>query len=123
MWGKIKEMEGKYAKRNSLLDGLPMALPALERTRRMVERVSRAGLDKGKIESVWEKIQEELVGLGQGKGPRPKKGAQTRFGDLLITLVHWACLNGFSAEDSLRMANRRFAKRFARLEQKVLRKR
>jgi tetrapyrrole methylase family protein/MazG family protein len=122
VWGRIKEREGKYAKRNSFLDGLPLALPALERARRMLERVSRTGLDKAEMESVWEKIQEGLAGLGKGEGQRPKKAAKTRFGDLLFTLVHWACLNGLSAEDSLRMANRRFARRFSRMEQKVPRK-
>ncbi len=43
IWGKVKEMEGKYAKRNSLLDGLPLALPALERARRPSPRKDRAG--------------------------------------------------------------------------------
>ena len=122
VWGRIKEQEGKYAKRNSILDGLLLALPALERARRMLERVSRAGLDRTEIESVWEKIEEELVGLREGEGKRLKKAAQTRFGDLLFVLVNWARLRGLSAEDSLRMATRRFAKRFARLERNPRRK-
>ncbi len=121
VWGAIKEQEGKYTDRNSLLDGLPLALPALERAHRMLERVSRAGRDKTDMESTLEKIQEDLSGLRVQRGLRLKKSAQTRFGDLLFDLVNWARLNGFSAEDSLRTANRRFAKRFALLEQKLRR--
>lgn len=119
VWGRIKEQEGKYAGRNSILDGLPLALPALERTRRMLERVSRAGLDRTESESVWQKIEEELVSLKKGDRKRTQRATQERFGDLLLALVNWACINSFSAEGSLRAANRRFAKRFARVEQKT----
>jgi tetrapyrrole methylase family protein/MazG family protein len=121
LWGRIKEQEGKYAGRNSILDDLPLALPALERARRMLERVSRAGLDRTESESVWQKIEEGLVSLKKRDGKRTKRAAQERFGDLLLALVNWACLRGLSAEDSLRTANRRFAKRFARLERKTRR--
>jgi len=50
-------MEGKYAPRNSLLDGLPLALPALERARRLSERVSRVGFDWPNIGEVWKKVR------------------------------------------------------------------
>jgi len=121
IWGAIKEKEGKYTKRISLLDGLPLALPALERARRMIQRVSRESLEKTEIESLCQKIQKDLAGLTQGQGRRAKKASEAEFGDLLFALVNWATLKGISAEESLRKANRRFAKRFARLEQKLRR--
>ena len=116
VWGTIKEREGKYARRTSLLDGLPLALPALERARRMLERVSRAGFNRKEIEPVWEEIQGELAALRKGEGQRVRKVVETKFGDLLFILVNWGRMKGFSAEESLRKANHRFARRFARLE-------
>ncbi len=66
VWGSVKEMEGKYAKRNSLLDGIPLALPALERARRMSERVSRVGFDWPHIRRGLEKSPGRIGGAETG---------------------------------------------------------
>ncbi len=71
VWRTIKEQEGKYAKRESLLDGLPLALPALERARRIAERVSRQGFRRKEKGSVLEKVEE---GVG-----RPHKERKAPF--------------------------------------------
>lgn len=81
VWGAVKEREGKYAKRNSLLDGIPLALPALERARRISDRVSRVGFDWPDSKEVWKKVREELGELkkaerilsrsGRGRTRRP----------------------------------------------------
>jgi tetrapyrrole methylase family protein/MazG family protein len=120
VWGSVKELEGKYAKRNSLLDGIPLALPALERARRMSERASRVGFDWPNLGAVWEKVEEELRELKKAeKSSSPR--AEEELGDLLFTLVNWARFKGLSAEEALRKANRRFARRFFQVE-KGLRK-
>jgi MazG family protein len=116
VWGTIKEMEGKYAKRVSLLDGLPLALPSLERARRMSQRVSRVGFDWPSIEAVWKKVEEELRELKEANRGRSREAVEEEIGDLLFTLVNWARFKGLSAEEALRKANRRFAKRFGRVE-------
>ena len=121
IWGSVKELEGKYAKRKSLLDGIPLALPALDRARRMSERASRVGFDWPNLAAVWEKVEEELRELKNAeKSPSPR--ASEELGDLLFTLVNWGRLKGISAEEALRKANRRFARRFFQVE-KGLRKR
>jgi tetrapyrrole methylase family protein/MazG family protein len=121
VWGSVKELEGKYAKRNSLLDGIPLALPALERARRMSERASRVGFDWPDLGAVWEKVEEELRELKKAeKSPSPQD-AEEELGDLFFTLVNWARFKGISAEEALRKANRRFARRFFQVE-KGLRK-
>lgn len=122
VWGSVKEMEGKYAKRNSLLDGIPLALPALERARRMSERVSRVGFDWPHIREVWKKVQEELEELKQAGKGTSRKAVEEELGDLLFTLVNWARFRGISAEEALRKANRRFARRFFQVEEGLRRK-
>ncbi len=121
LWGTIKESEGKYAERTSLLDGLPLALPALERTRRISQRVSRVGFDWPTIQAVWVKVQEELSEL-KDADRRSRKETEEELGDLLFTLVNWARFKEVSAEEALRKANRRFSKRFRRLEIELRRK-
>lgn len=121
VWGSVKELEGKYAQRNSLLDGIPLALPALERARRMSERTSRVGFDWPNLRALWKKVEEELRELKKAeKSPAPQ-ASEEELGDLLFTLVNWARFKGISAEEALRKANRRFARRFFQVE-KGLRK-
>ena len=117
IWGSVKEREGKYAKRSSLLDGIPLALPALERARRMSERVSRVGFDWPNIREVWKKVQEELEELKKAEKGTSRKAVEEELGDLLFTLVNWGRFRGISAEEALRKANRRFARRFFRVEE------
>ena len=116
IWGIAKKLEGKYAKRTSLLDGPPLALPALERTARFSQRLSRAGVSWPKIEAAPKKIEEELKELKKPKGRLPHKASEKRLGNLLFALVIWAQLNDLSAEEALRKANRRFETRFRQLE-------
>jgi tetrapyrrole methylase family protein/MazG family protein len=117
VWGAVKEMEGKYAQRNSLLDGLPLALPALERARRMSERVSRVGFDWPNIGEVWKKVREELGELKKADQASSREETEAELGDLLLTLVNWGRFKGISAEEALRKANRRFAQRFFQVEE------
>jgi tetrapyrrole methylase family protein/MazG family protein len=122
VWGAVKESEGKYAKRKSLLDGLPLALPALERARRISERVARVGFDWPNIAGVWKKVQEELAELqkaGQGSSPEP---VEEELGDLFFALVNWARFRGIPPEEALRKANRRFMQRFREIERELRRR-
>jgi MazG family protein len=122
VWGAAKELEGKYAKRTSLLDDLPLSLPALERARRIGQRVSRVGFDWPNVEGVWEKVQEELAELERaGQGPSPES-LEEELGDLFFTLVNWARFKGISAEEALRKANRRFIQRFRQVEMELRRR-
>jgi tetrapyrrole methylase family protein / MazG family protein len=116
VWGTVKEREGKYAKRNSLLDGLPLALPALERARRISDRVSRVGFDWPNSREVWKKVEEEVAELKEAEGESSREAVEREFGDLLFSLVNWARFQGISSEEALRKANRRFARRFYRVE-------
>ncbi len=77
IWRTIKESEGKYTNRTSLLEGIPLALPALERAQRISQRVSRAGCDRPSVSALWEKIQEELAQLrhaARNSSPESRRG-------------------------------------------------
>ncbi len=122
LWGVIKELEGKYASRTSLLDDLPLALPALERAQRISKRVSRVGFDWPSIEGVWQKVDEELAELRQAAQKSSRKAVEDELGDLLFTLVNLARFKDVSAEEALRKANRRFMKRFRQVELELSRR-
>ena len=122
IWGIAKKLEGKYAKRTYLLDGLPLSLPALERTRRFSQRISRIAPDWPPIDAAWQGARKELRGLMKVTGRSSRRAAEEKLGDLLFVLAIWAQSNDLSAEEALRKANRRFAKRFQRVERGLVRR-
>ena len=116
IWRTIKESEGKYANRTSLLEGIPLALPGLERAQRISQCASRAGWEGPPVSALWEKLQEELAQLRRAtRQSSPKTGEET-LGDLLFALANWARLRNISAEEALRTSTRRFSERFRQVE-------
>ncbi|MDI6753141.1 MAG: nucleoside triphosphate pyrophosphohydrolase [Thermodesulfobacteriota bacterium] len=122
IWKSVKENEHRNAGKTSLLDGLPLSLPALERAQRMSERASRAGFDWPDIHGVWEKVLEELSELKKAGEDSIPWRVEEELGDLFFTLINWARFQGISAEEALRKTNRRFAHRFRQVELDLKRK-
>jgi len=114
-WEKLKENErGKRKDGKGLLDGVPVALPALSQAQEYQDRAARVGFDWNEIDGVLDKIKEEIEEI---------KNAQTDFelaseiGDLFFALVNLARWKKVDAESVLRGANMKFKKRFAYVEQ------
>ena len=114
-WEKLKEQErGKKKDGKGLLDGVPLALPALSQAQEYQDRAARVGFDWPQIEGVLDKVKEEIEEI---------KNAETDFelaseiGDLFFALVNVARWKHIDAESALRGTNMKFKKRFAYIEQ------
>ena len=116
IWRRVKRSEGKPSAVGSLLDGFPLALPALEKAEKIARRVSRVGFDWPDAEAVWKKVKEELAELKKAKESSSRKEMEMELGDLFLALTNWARFRGISAEEAVRKANRRFIQRFQRVE-------
>tara|TARA_Y100000816_G_C26012840_1_gene529557 strand:- start:110 stop:898 length:789 start_codon:yes stop_codon:yes gene_type:complete len=106
-------------KRKSRLDGVPNKLPALVRAQRLQEKASYAGFDWDKIDGVWEKLDEELNELKQAQKLGGIENIKEEIGDVLFSVVNLSRFFNVAAEDMLRQANRKFIKRFKKIEQKI----
>jgi tetrapyrrole methylase family protein/MazG family protein len=114
-WEKLKEKErGGKNNDKGILDGVPLALPALSQAQEYQERAARVGFDWTEIEGVLDKIAEEIEEVR-----RATNGAEltAELGDLLFALVNLARWKKVDAESALRAANIKFKKRFAHVEQ------
>jgi tetrapyrrole methylase family protein/MazG family protein len=114
-WEKLKEKErGEKKEGKGLLDGVPVALPALSQAQEYQDRAARVGFDWPEIEGVLDKVKEEIEEI---------KHAETNFelaseiGDLFFALVNVARWKHIDAESALRGTNMKFKKRFAYVEQ------
>jgi tetrapyrrole methylase family protein/MazG family protein len=114
-WEKLKEKErGEKKEERGLLDGVPLALPALSQAQEYQDRAARVGFDWADVEGVLDKVREEIEEI---------KNAETNFelaseiGDLFFALVNVARWKHVDAESALRGTNMKFKKRFAYVEQ------
>jgi tetrapyrrole methylase family protein / MazG family protein len=112
-WEAIKAEEKGLPPQRSLLDNLPLVLPALARSQKIQERVRRVGFDWPQIQGVMAKLAEELAEL---EAAETAVEQQAEFGDVLFVLANLASWLGLDAEAALREANLRFERRFRALE-------
>lgn len=115
-WEKLKETERKNNGQNNkgLLDGVPLALPALNQAQEYQDRAARVGFDWPEIDGVLEKIAEEIEEVKQSKD---EAELNSELGDLLFALVNLARWKKVDAESALRGTNTKFKKRFGYVEQ------
>jgi tetrapyrrole methylase family protein/MazG family protein len=124
-WEQIKaqELAAKGRRRTSLLDGIPVDLPALATAQRIVTKAARVGFDWSVLPEVWEKVREEVSELEQVLAepqtltPAERAHLAEELGDLLFALVNLARWLDLDAESVLREANAKFRRRFTYVEQ------
>ncbi len=124
-WEESKALERRDRARVSgeppgVLDGIPLALPALARAQKLQRRAARVGFDWPDPAGVLAKIEEELAEVRAElatDGPSPRLTDEV--GDLLFAAVNLARHFGVDAEAALRQTNAKFERRFQAIEQAV----
>ncbi|HET6316958.1 MAG TPA: MazG family protein, partial [Chloroflexota bacterium] len=115
-WEQLKREERakKDQGERSMLDGVPVSMPALSYAQQVQDRAARVGFDWPDIDGVLDKVAEEARELARASSPEERR---EELGDLLFVLVRLASWLKLDAEDALRAANRKFRARFAVMEQ------
>jgi tetrapyrrole methylase family protein/MazG family protein len=114
-WEKLKAEERAAGSEpeKGLLDGVPLALPALLQAQDYQDRAARVGFDWPEVEGVLDKIAEEIQEV---RDAADEEQLAAELGDLIFSLVNLARWKKIDAESALRCTNLRFRKRFAYLE-------
>jgi MazG family protein len=120
-WHRIKQAE----KGRSILNGVPRALPALQRATSIQLRAKRVGFDwkdpRDVLGKVIEEVEEIRQELGKKAGRRNKHRVREELGDLLFAITNMARHLGIDAEDALQRANDKFTRRFQAIEREFTR--
>ncbi len=116
-WEKLKEKEGK--KRESILDGIPESMPALERAYKIQKRAEKVGFDWKDFKGIKEKIVEELDEIEQEIERGNREKLEEEVGDLLFMAVNLARFLKVHPEVALRKANQKFERRFRYMEKRA----
>lgn len=111
-WQKIKADE--KAEHKDPTDPLhtPKGLPALMEAEKIGGKTKKFGFDWTKLKDVLEKVKEEIGELEEALDTQDKDSISSEIGDTLFSLAQLARHLKIDPEQSLRMTNLRFRKRF-----------
>ena len=113
-WEQIKRQERGGEEPESLLDGVPAGLPALERAEALQRRAAKIGFDWAAPEDIVDVLRQEVGELELAL--RGEGDAVSELGDVLFTAVNLLRRLGVTGEEALRRANARFEDRFRAME-------
>jgi tetrapyrrole methylase family protein/MazG family protein len=119
-WEVIKRQEridsGKDVKTESVLDGAPLAAPALIVSQEYQKRAARTGFDFSNVQGALAKLAEELQELQEATTHEQRR---EEMGDVLFMVAEVARILRIDAEEALRLANRKFRQRFQAMERVI----
>lgn len=118
-WQQIKQQE-QPPQQLSLLDGVPLAMPALTRSVKIQKKAARVGFDWPDSAGVFTKLQEEIGELQSAMADGQAAAIEHELGDVLFTVTNLARKLQIDPEQALRQCNQRFYQRFNHIEQQLL---
>ncbi len=130
IYGDVKVADEEEVKKNwenlklkagnkSVLEGVPMSLPALVKANRIQDKVAGVGFDWEEPQHVIEKLKEELEELKIEVQVQDQDKMEAEFGDVLFSLINYARFLKINPENALERTNKKFIKRFQYLEEKA----
>ena len=118
-WEYQKKIERKKKGSDSALDGVSTSLPAVTRSLKLQKRASKEGFDWNNPQDTLKKVKEELLELTIEMKSNNKKKIKEELGDLLFSCINLSRKLGLDTETVIRESNRKFEKRFKKMEKNM----
>lgn len=115
-WEKNKKKEKGLATYTDMLKDVPRYLPALMRSEKVQKKAAGVGFDWSDIESVYEKVSEELDELKEAEKAGESEKIEEEYGDLLFAAVNLGRFLDVTPELALAKASDKFISRFEKME-------
>eukprot|EP01037_Dinobryon_pediforme_P008836 gene8836-8927_t len=110
-WEEQKRAERAARAETGTLAGIPVAIPALTRARKITARAGRVGFDWPNAELVIQKLEEEIAELRAELAGADRARLADEFGDILFVAANLARKLDLDPEACLRQANDKFSRR------------
>src|SRR5881396_3633640 len=131
-WEAIKAEEKRAAGKisnaanASILDGVSAKAPALMEAHQISTKVARVGFEWKSVDEIFEKLQEEVDELREAIEQHQQSAAEAdhvcvreEIGDMLFVVTNIARRLNVEPEAALKLANRKFRRRFAHIEKSL----
>ena len=118
-WETQKKYERKKKGAQSVLDGVSVSLPAVTRSLKLQKRAAKEGFDWNDAQDTLKKVKEELSELTTEMKGNNKKRIKEELGDLLFSCINLSRKLELDTETVIRESNRKFEKRFKKMEKNM----
>lgn len=115
-WEELKKQEKPSG---GLLADIPNNFPALSTAQKLQKKAATVGFDWPNLHPVIAKLQEEIVEFEEAFVSGDKTAMQEELGDILFVCANLARHAKLDAEQTLRLANEKFKRRFNGVEEQV----
>lgn len=113
-WDKLKSEE--KTERKSAMDGLSRSQAALISAQKISKRAVKTGFEWPNEESLYDCVVSEIEEFKEAEIKKDKNHMEEEMGDILFAIVNLARWNKIDAEQALLKANKKFEKRFRKME-------
>lgn len=103
----------------SLLDGVPLALPALVRAEKLAKRAAKVGFDWPDARPILNKLKEEIAEFEAELAAGHIDNMEDECGDMLFVIANLARRLQIDPENALRRTNAKFERRWRHIENRV----
>lgn len=114
-WEKLKAEEKKH--RKSAMDGVSKSQSALMAAQKISKKAVKTGFEWPDEKSLYECIYSEFEEFKEAEKEADREHMEEEFGDILFATVNLARWNKIDAEQALLKANKKFMKRFRKMEE------
>lgn len=114
-WDKLKQEEKK--ERTSQMDGISKSQSALMSAQKISKRAVKVGFEWDNVETLWDCVNSEMEEFKEAVNEGDKAHMEDEMGDILFAVVNLARWHKLDAEQYLISANRKFEKRFRKMEE------
>lgn len=113
-WDKLKSEE--KTERKSAMDGLSRSQAALISAQKISKRAVKTGFEWPNEESLYDCVMSEIEEFKEAEIEKDENHMEEEMGDILFAIVNLARWNKIDAEQALLKANKKFEKRFRKME-------
>ena len=114
-WDKLKKEEKTY--RKSILDGISKSQSALMSAQKISKKVVKVGFEWDSVDSLKNCIKSEYKEFEEAVKEGDKDHMEDEMGDIFFATVNLARWYKIDAEQALLRANKKFMKRFKKMEE------
>lgn len=114
-WDKLKAEEKTH--RKSVMDGISKAQSALMSAQKISKRAVKTGFEWPNEKSLYDCIYSEFEEFKEAEAEGDREHMEEEYGDILFATVNLARWNKIDAEQALLKANKKFMKRFRKMEE------
>jgi len=119
-WEEHKRRERESDSQQSVLDNIPLALPALTRAAKLGKRAATIGFEWPDVQGALDKMSEELREVQQAVNDHASTEELTdELGDVLFCVVNVCRHLHIDPEAALRAVNNKFERRFRHVESRL----